>query len=159
MPPPLRRPYGTWLGYSTATIATIFSILHLFRIDTLIPALNAYLPGSTLTAALCAVIVILCEVFGIPFALRMKLSPLAQFMSGALLVLAPLLWLLATIWAYGAAVSTGQFGQFVSTPSGALSIVLNTVWLALAFTALWALGYDKLAVPAHKKLLSKQPHI
>lgn len=151
-PPPLQNQYGVFFGYAVAVIAVFFTVLHLFRIDTLVPIIDFVIPGGQIAASLLVIAIMIAEIFGIPFALRMKLSPLAQVVSGALSACAPLAWLLITIWGYGSTVSTGQFGQFAATPSGLMSIILNAAWLVFVFAALWTLGYGHFTMPSRKKL-------
>jgi len=151
-PPKLVKPYGAWVGRAAAAVLVLMALIHLFRIDTLIPILDKALPGGAGWATFMVVVIVLAEVFAVPFALRMKLSLLAHFKSGALMVFAPLLWLLIAIWVYGTGASTGQFGQFIETPSTNMLVVLNLLWLGLNYYALWLLGYNNLPLA---KLLKK----
>lgn len=151
-PPKLVKPYGAWAGRVAAAILALMALIHLFRIDTLIPIIDAAIPGGGGWATLVTVIIIISEVFAAPFALRMKLSLLAQFKSATLMVLAPFLWFLMGIWAYGTGLSTGLFGQFIETPSNIVFMLVILVWLAFNYWALWLLGYNHLPL---KKLLKK----
>ena len=151
-PPKLEKSYGAWLGRAAAAVLVVMALVHLFRIDTLIPLLDEVLPGGAGWATFVALLVVLSEIFAVPFALRMKLSLLAQFISATLIILAPFLWFLIDIWAYGTDASTGMLGQFVKTPSTDVVIALTLVWLGFNYYALWALGYNKLPL---KKLLKK----
>ena len=143
-PPKLVQPYGPQLGYVAAAICIVFAVIHLFRIDTLLPLVHTLLPGGSAAAATFVIAVVCAEVFAVPFLLRMKLSPLAHISSGFLAIVAPLMWTLFAIWSYGQTASTGQLGQFVHLPSTILLIVLDLLWLALNFFALWTLGYNNL---------------
>lgn len=145
-PPKLVKPYGPTLGYIAASILAIFAIIHLFRIDTLVPIINDALPGGTGAASTFVVVIVLAEVFALPFLLRMKLSPAAHIVSGFLVVLAPLLWTLLAIWSFGGDSSTGQLGEFVHVPATWYVVVLNFIWLGFNFFTLWALGYNNLKV-------------
>jgi hypothetical protein len=120
------------------------ALVHLFRIDTFIPLLDEVLPGSYTIAALVGSLIVIAEVFAVPFLLRMKLSPLMQLKSGFLAVLAPLIWLWIGIWALGHGVSTAQFGEFLNTPTSIPLLMLDAAWLGFNLWALWLLGYDKL---------------
>ena len=151
-PPELQNPYGTIMGIFAAGISIFFAILQLFRIDTLVPLVDVYVPGGVVGASLLIVAVLLAQVFGVPFALRMKLSRLGHVVSGALLAMAPLYWLLVNIWNYGLDhVSTGQFGSFVSTPSGWVAMLLNAAWLVFVLATLWALGYGSYRLPDRRR--------
>lgn len=145
-PPKLVKPYAPMLGYGAAGILALFAIIHLFRIDTLVPIINDALPGSTNTAGMFVVTVVLAEVFALPFLLRMKLSPLAHILSGFLAILAPLMWTLLAIWSSGSELSIGQLGEFVHVPGVWSVVVLNFIWLGYNFYTLWALGYNNLKV-------------
>lgn len=143
-PPKLVKPYGLILGRIAAAILIVMAIVHLFRIDTFLPILDTYLPGGGVAAGFMGLVIILSEVFAIPFALRMKLSPLAHIVSGALLALAPLWWLLIDIWMYGLTDGTGQLGGFVVVPATAGVLLLNLIWVAFNYFTLYTLGYNRL---------------
>jgi hypothetical protein len=145
-PPTLVKPYGILLGRIAAAILVVMALVHLFRIDTLLPILDEVLPGGRVAASFMGVIIILSEVFALPFALRMKLSPLAHLVSGALLVLAPLWWFLIGIWGFGLVDNTGQLGQFVAVPANTLVLFVNLVWVSFSYYALYLLGYNNLKV-------------
>lgn len=149
-PPKLVRAYGPNLGYIVAGISALFAVLHLIRIDTLVPLLQEIVPGSAGWGSALAVVIVMAEVFALPFALRMKLSPAAHIMSGFQVIFAPLLWLMVTIWAFGTDLSTGQLTSFIHTPSSAWLILFNLAWLAFGFYTLWTLGYNRLKLPKLK---------
>lgn len=145
--PKLVRPYGLLLGYCAAGISTIFAVLHLIRIDLLIPKLDEILSAGTFWASILVIFIVMAEVFAVPFAMRMKLSPLGHIASGAQIVFAPLLWMLVTLWSYGTNLSTGQFTSFIDSPYSIWLVVFNAIWLGLGFATLWALGYNRLKLP------------
>lgn len=150
-PPKPVKSYGILLGRLAAAVLVSMAVIHLFRIDTFIPILDEALPGESVAASAAALLIILSEVFAIPFALRMRLSPLAQLVSGALLVLAPLWWVLIDIWTMSLANATGQLGEFANAPSTLWLVLLNVAWLAFNYAALYALGYGRLSTKALKK--------
>ncbi len=140
--PKLRNVHGTALGWVAAAIMIVFAVIHLFRIDTFVPELSRALGGDrTLTLWLGSGIIV-AEVFALPFLMRMRLSTLAQYSSGALSVIVPLFWCLIAVWSYGSDVSTAQLGEFKALPSSGLLIAGNVAWLCFAYFTLWALGYD-----------------
>lgn len=150
-PPRPVKSYGILLGRIAAVVLMSMAVIHLFRIDTFIPILDEALPGESITASVTALLVILSEVFAIPFALRIRLSPLAQLVSGALVALAPLWWVLIDIWTLSLASATGQLGEFASAPSTLWLVLLNVAWLAFNCVALYALGYGRLSAKTLKK--------
>lgn len=145
-PPKLVQKNGIILGRVAAAVLVAMAVIHLFRIDTFIPILDQNLPGGTGLASAVAMLIVLSEVFAIPFLLRMRLSPLAHVKSGALVAFAPLWWLLITIWAYRSPDSTGQLGEFMDVYATPLILVLNIVWVGFNYYTLYTLGYNKLKV-------------
>lgn len=141
-PPKVRNRRGSLFGWVAAGILIIFSLVHLFRIDTFVPELAMVFDGNqTLTLCVAALLVSM-QVFALPFLMRMRLSPLAQYVSGGFAVLVPLFWLLVAVWTYGSSQSTAQLGEFVDVPSSAILILVNLVWLTFSYYTIWALGYD-----------------
>lgn len=145
-PPKLVKPYGVWFGRGLALLLAFMAVVHLFRIDTFLPILDDFLPGGSTAAAFFGVGIILSEIFAIPFALRMKLSPLAHLLSGALLVLAPLWWLLIGVWTLGLVETTGQLGNFVEVPATIWVLALNALWVGVSYYTLYIMGYNNLRV-------------
>jgi hypothetical protein len=145
-PPKVRTDYAQWAGWIAGGVLILASLLHLFRIDTFLPLLDKALPGGYTTAALISAIILIVEVFSVPFLLRMKLSPLMHLVSGFNAVLAPLAWLLIAIWGFGHSTSTAEFGEFLKTPSSIPLMMLNTAWLGFNIWTLWLLNYDNIAL-------------
>lgn len=141
-PPKPRKQHGPLFGWIAAIIMIAFALVHLFRIDTFVPELNLVFLNSTLTMWFASVLVIM-EVFAIPFLLRIRMSRLAQYVSGAFAIVVPLIWALITIWTFGVDVSTAQLGEFVYLESGWLLLIANIIWLMFSYYTVWALGYDR----------------
>ena len=141
-PPKVRNARAPLLGWIAAAILILFALVHLFRIDTFVPELALVFDGDNTTTFWIASMLVSMEVFALPFLMRMRLSPLAQYVSGAFAVIVPLTWLLIAIWTAGTGVSTAQLGEFVSLPGSVLLIVVNSLWLAFSYYTIWALGYD-----------------
>lgn len=145
-PPRPVRSYGIWLGRSVGVLLVLMTLVHLFRVDTFIPILDEALPSGPLIATIAALGIILTELCAIPFAFRMTLSSLAHLISGALVVFAPLWWIVVDILTIGTEHdNTGQLGEFVAIPSTVSTIVLNVGWLLLAYLTLHALGYNNIS--------------
>ncbi len=142
-PPKLRAKHGVILGWIAATVLIAFSLLHLFRIDTFVPELARVFNNNADLAFWASALIITMEVFALPFLMQMRLSPLAQYVSGAFVVMVPLFWLLVSVWTFGLSVSTAQLGEFVNLPSSWLLVAANVVWLLFSYYVIWALGYDR----------------
>lgn len=147
-PPKMTRPYGVWLGRTAAGILALMATIHLFRIDTFIPLLAETLETGFQTATAAALVIIVAEIFAIPFALRMRLSPLGHLLSGLLLWIAPLLWLFVSSWSLGYSETTGQLGEFVATPASIVLVLANLTWLLFNHLTLYTLGYNRLRFSA-----------
>lgn len=145
-PPKPEMEYGPWLGRFAALILITLALVQLYRIDTFVPILDVILPGGHIVVSIVGVFIIMTEIFAVPFALRMKLSPLAHIVSGALLAHAPLWWLLITMWSTELHASTGQLGEFVALPGSAALISVNSAWLIYSYFTLYSLGYNKLSM-------------
>jgi len=141
--PALTYKYGKFIGWGAALIVGFFAILHLMRVDAFVAELDKALPSGYTAAAIIAGLIILIELGSLPFLLRLKMSPAAGFVSGALVIAAPLIWLLISIWTIGAGVSSAQFGEFVVRGTNIWLLIGNIIWLSLAYVAIWSLGYDK----------------
>lgn len=122
-----------------------FTLVHLFRIDTLLPIMRMALPFSTGVDDLVVVTWMVVQVFAVPALLMMPLSPLARVVSAFFAALAPLGWLWTAIWNWGTNTPIGLLGEFVHVTSGLLTMTALVLWLALNCGALWALGYGSLA--------------
>lgn len=141
-PPKLRDRRAARLGWVAAAVIIGFALVHLFRIDTFVPELALALGGDRSWAMWLAALIVIMEVFALPFLMRMRLSKLAQYISGGLAIAVPLVWLLIAIWTFETGVSTAQLGEFMALPSTWLLLAVNFIWLAFSYYTVWALGYD-----------------
>lgn len=122
-----------------AVILLIMAVAQLFSFEKFIPLVEGFgLPGGHGTAALVASVLVIIEVFALPFLLRMRLSPLMRIVSmvcGWLVVAA---WLKLAIWANIAGSSMDNMGIFGP------SLMLPVGWwvipyvVALGILAAWA---------------------
>lgn len=142
-PPKPRTRYASKVAWILTITMLVMALLHLIRIDKLLPIIDDILPGSVMWGVLFVCLIVVVEVFALPFLLGMKLSPLARIFSGFFAVLAPLGWTCLTIWTIGDYETTGQFSSYVDVMPGWGLLMLNYLWLALSYWSLWLLGYDK----------------
>ena len=145
-PPKPVKTYAATCGRGLAGVVIVLALIHLVRIDQLVQIFDDILPGGSLFAGLAAGGVVLSEVFSVPFLLRMRLSPAAHIVSGALVVLAPLWWMLVLIWTFGLVKTTGLLSGFVDVPSSAVTMIAVLVWLALSYSVIYLLGYNALRI-------------
>jgi hypothetical protein len=100
---PAPRPRSTLVRNSAwgyAALITVMAVGQLFNFEDFIPAIGELqLPGMEAYAAVIAAIVVIAEVFALPFLLRMPLSPLMHWVSLACSVLVAIGWLKLSILA------------------------------------------------------------
>lgn len=141
LPPKLKKPYALKVLWVLAIIMIGFALAHLVRIDKLIPTIGGIL--TPVGASWFVVLVVIVEVFALPYLLQLRLSPLMRVVSGAFVVLAPLAWTCLAIWTAGSGHSTGQFSSYISTPGSWWLIIFNLAWLSVSYWVLWLSNYDK----------------
>lgn len=141
-PPKLTHPYARWLGLGLAIVITLFALIHLFRVDTFLPLIGESLGFGIAASYFFTVGIVVMEVFAVPILLRMKLSPLARFLSGVFAVLVPLFWVLISILNTGTDFPTAQLGEFVELQSSWPLLLANTIWLALSVYTLRLFRFD-----------------
>lgn len=150
--PAPRNPYAQYIGMAAAGVMVAFALIHLFRIDTLVPIVQQALPFADSVDAFLVALLVIAEVFAIPSLLMMRLSPLARIVSGLFAIAAPLFWLLTAMWTAGGGMSTGLLGEFAAVPSNGLLIALLAMWLTGNYLTLWLLGFDTIPAPWPAKL-------
>lgn len=122
-------------AWAYAAVLTIMIVGQLFAFEKFIPVLQKYqLAGGYGTAVLAACVIVIIEVFALPFLLRMRLSPLMRGVSKVFCIAAPTIWLLLALYAYmtdAVLENGGMFGTKVSVPL-ALQVLLSTLYLLAA---------------------------
>lgn len=155
-PPKPLKPRAVLLGRVLAAMVVLLTLLQLVRIDRVAVLFDDILPGNEVFAGFAVSLIMISQVFSVPFLLRIKLSPLGHVVSGALVALAPLWWLLVHIWSFGLVESTGQLGGFVDVPSNVFTVSWTLAWLVVSYYTIYLLGYNNLSVrPKTKKKKTK----
>jgi hypothetical protein len=96
-----------------AGILTVMAVGQLFAFEKFIPMLQEYEPLTGVGAAtVVASLIVIAEVFTLPFLVRMRLSPLMRWVGLVLGVSVPAFWLVVSasgdLWAAGS-----MFGSYV----------------------------------------------
>lgn len=116
-----------------ASILIMMVLAQLFEFENFVPLLERFeLPGGFGMAVLVAGVIVVSEVFALPFLLRMRLSPLMRIASMICGWVAVTLWLLLTVWlnlTLPGVETVGFLGTRIELPVG---------WWAVAFAS--ALG-------------------
>jgi len=127
------------VAYMYAFILIIFALSQLFNFNDFLALLESFwLPGGNVTADLLGAIIVVSEVFALPFLLGMQLSPLMRVMSMVLGWLAPIMWLKLSLWLVLTvnAVSNIDFlGTIVQLAPGWWAVFFS---IALGILAAWA---------------------
>lgn len=122
-----------------AAALLVMALLQLFGFEKFVPLIEGFgLPGGDGTAALVAGLLVVTEVFALPFLLRMRLSPLMRLLSMMCGWLAVVGWLKLVVWVNIVKPETdnlGLLGASVDLPSGWWALFFI---IALGILAAWA---------------------
>lgn len=126
-----------------AALLVIMAIGQLFSFEKFIPLISEYyLPGGEGMATLVASLIVITEIFALPFLLRMPLSPLMRWFSLFCGFAASFIWLLLGFVALTGDVTTsnsGLLGVKVAIPTGWPQLIWSVVMTGLASYAAWGL--------------------
>ncbi len=130
------------LGYAAILVA--MSLLQLFGLEEFMPIIqNYWLPGGASVAAVVGSVIIVMQVFSLPFLLRMPLSRLMRLLSAGLSVAVPLVWLALAVYAQvnGYVLeNSGMLGEKIAVPTGLAQLALSGVLLAWSLLAVYGLS-------------------
>lgn len=145
-PPPLRKDL-LWVPYGLAALTTFMLLAQLLTFDKFVVILEAYfLPGGDVMARVVAALLVMGELFALPFWLRMNLSPLASAASLVSGVVFMTLWLLITLWALVISLTvdtSGRFGALVTMPFGWWVPLENLFFVGAIVLAAYVLNAPK----------------
>jgi len=129
--------------YIYAFILLVFVVCQLFKYDDFIRLIESFwLPGGLLVANLMSCLIVISELFALPFLLRMDLSHLMRAISMALSWLAPTIWLFLTLWinlTINAISNVGFFGSLVRLTPGWWAVFMSVALCLLAAWSSWGL--------------------
>ncbi len=137
------------IAWVYAAVLTVMVVGQLFAFEDFIPLIaNYWLPGGNGTASLVGCLIVVTEVFAIPYLLRMPLSPLMRWTSMICGLIVPTIWIKLAITALvtdNALTNSGMLGTKVSIHAGAMQLVFSLLIAVLAIWSAWGLW------PARKK--------
>ena len=147
--------YARYVALVYAGMLVGMAVAQLFEYEDFVPLLQSFgLAGGESAAMVCAGVIVIAEVFALPFLLRMYVSPLMRVLS---MVLG---WLVAAIWTYilvvltfsvNAVTDTGMLGTAVTVPSGWWNLGYAVVLIVLAGWSSWGLWPGTLRTKPSKK--------
>lgn len=105
-----------------AAIILLMAVAQLFSYEKFPDLIGSFwLPGGDFTAKLLAAVIVIVDVFALPFLLRMRLSPLMRVVSMVCGWLVVAIWFALSLWvnlATTGATNAGLLGATVSLPVG-----------------------------------------
>ena len=126
-----------------AAFLVVMIVAQLFTFEKFLELIIAFnLPVSVVTVASLAPIIVTCELFALPFLLRMTVSPAFRFVSMVLGWLVSLLWLGITIWLVtsGSTVATvGFLGTAINLIPGWWAVFISVLFGIMAVWASWGM--------------------
>jgi len=134
-----KTPESQKVAYLYSFILIVFALSQLFVFDDFLTLLESFwLPGGITVAYLVGGIIVVSEVFALPFLLGMKLSPLMRIISMGLGWLVPLTWFKLALWlnlTINAVSNIGFLGTKVHLVPGWWAVFFS---IALGILAAWA---------------------
>lgn len=126
-----------------AASLVVMVVAQLFAFEDFIPQIKNYaLPGGTGTASLVAGLIVMTEIFAVPFLLRMPLSTLMRWCSLVCAVVAASLWVMLSVWAMAtdaAITNSALLGTKVTVPAGFIALATSLTLFVLAAWSAWGL--------------------
>jgi hypothetical protein len=137
--PAARTADSSKISVLYAVVLVAFAVTQLFTFEAFLPYIQSlHLPlGESFNYILVPLIVV-AEIFAIPFLLRMRLSPAFRYMSMGLGCIAAVLWVFITLWINLSNVSVetvGFMGDVVTLAPGWWAVFIS---LALGVLAIWS---------------------
>ena len=127
------------IAYLYAFILVVFVVTQLFTFSDFLRLLESFwLPGGTTIAYLLGGIIVVSEVFALPFLLGMSLSPLMRVVSMVLGWLVALIWIKLALWlmlTVNAVSNIGYFGTMIRLTPGWWAVFFG---IALGILTAWA---------------------
>jgi len=131
------------IAWIYAASLVVMAVAQLFAFEDFIPQIrNYFLPGGYGTANLVASLIVVTEIFALPFLLRMPLSPLMRWCSLVCAVVAAFLWVMLSVWAVAtdaAITNSALLGTKVTVPTGFIALATSLTLFVLAAWSAWGL--------------------
>jgi hypothetical protein len=122
-----------------AVIVTVMAVAQLFTFETFLQLIEAFgLPGGRQTAYVLGSLLVVSEVFALPFLLRFDLSPAFRWVCMGFSWLVAAIWLFVTLWVTvtnAPVVNVGFLGTVVDVMPGWGAVLIS---FALGILAAWA---------------------
>ena len=140
---------STKVALTYAAVLVVMAVAQLFTFDEFLPFIQSIgLPFGDGTVYLLGPLIVLSEVFALPFLLRMWLSPAFRYVSMFLGWLVPALWLCVSLWivqANSPVTTVGFLGTAVDLMPGWWAVFISLALGVLAAWSSWGLWPGKRA--------------
>jgi hypothetical protein len=134
-----RTPESQKVAYAYAFILIVLALSQLVNFNDFLTLLESFgLPGGVPVAHLLGGVIVVSEVFALPFLLEMQLSPLMRVVSMVLGWAVPIIWLKLALWldlTVNAFSNVGFLGTTVRLTLGWWAVFFS---IALGILAAWA---------------------
>lgn len=134
-----KKPRAVRIALVYASILVVFAVTQLFSFDQFLVVVRDFaLPGGKPGAYFLATVIVIAEVFALPFLLRMQVSVAMRYLSMAMGWLVALLWIGVTVWLVATnsnVTNLGMFGDVVSFIPGWLSVFCSLGLAGLSVVA------------------------
>ena len=141
--PKPRTKESRQIAYAYAFLLIVLVLCQLFTFDKFLTLLQTFaFPGGDVIAHLVASIIVVSEVFALPFLLELNLSPLMRVVSMVFGWVAPLMWFILALWlifSATAATNTGLLGTVVDIVPGWWMVYITVALGLMAGWASWGL--------------------
>lgn len=126
-----------------AVFLVILAVTQLFTFDTFLQLLGTFdLPGGEQGAYLLGSLLVVSEVFALPFLLRMSMSPAFRWLSIGLGWLAAALWVFISLWLVltePIVINVGFLGTLTDLMPGWWAVLVSVSLLILAIWSSWGM--------------------
>ena len=126
-----------------AGILLVMAVAQLFTFEEFLVLVTSFnLPGGVLFAHGITAILVVAEVFALPFLLRMPLSAAFRWVSMVLGLLASLVWVFLSVWVVATAqgvANIGFLGTAIDITPGLWAVFVSFSFVILAIWTAWGL--------------------
>ena len=137
--PKPRTEESRQIAYAYAILLIVLVLCQLFTFDKFLTLLQGFaFPGGDVTAHLVGSLIVVSEVFALPFLLELNLSPLMRVVSMVFGWIVPLIWFKLALWlifSVTTVTNTGLLGTVVDIVPGWWMVYIS---VALGMMAAWA---------------------
>ena len=141
--PKMKSHYVRYVALAYAVVLVIMAVSQLFKFEEFFPLLASFgLGGGERTAQILASVLVVAEVFALPYLLRMYLSPLFRIVSMLLGWLVVLLWaylILTVLGSVNSVTDAGYLGTAIEVPFGWWNVLYVVLLGGLMAVATWGM--------------------